>query len=208
MMLLAATRNLLAVCLLLCSSLAFAAHPAEAFVETTSNDVLAILKRESRAGNEKVVRDQIMARVLPHFDFTRMTGLAVGKHWRSASPQQQQALTQEFKTLLIYSYANALTANKVDAINVKPVTSGTSDSGEVTVLTEVMVSGKKPITIDYRLSPSGSSWKVFDVMVAGASIVTTYRNSFNQSISQNGVDGLIKQLSDRNQQLAKGATGS
>ncbi len=207
MMLFAALRKYFAVCMLLCSSLAFAAHPAETFVESTSNDVLAILKRESRAGNEKAVRDQIMARVLPHFDFTRMTGLAVGKHWRSASPQQQQALTQEFKTLLIYSYANALTANKVEAINVKPVTA-VSDNGEVTVLTEVMVSGKKPITIDYRLSPSGNSWKVFDVMVASASIVTTYRNSFNQSISQNGVDGLIKQLTDRNQQLAKGATGS
>lgn len=179
-----------------------AVHPAEILVRTSTTEVEAILKADNKPGNEKQVIDKVQATALTNFDFTRLTARAVGRPWLAATSAQKQALTDEFKTLLIRTYSSALTSFKLQRIDVKPLLDN-SASGEVTVNTEVFPQGGSPLKIDYRLASSGNTWKVVDVIVAGVSIVTTNRNSFNQTISNSGIDGLIKQLVDRNAYLAK-----
>jgi len=197
--------SLIVAPLLACAALsARADHPAETLVRDNTQDVMQILQREGRPGNEKVMRDQVAAKVLPYFDFQRMTGLAVGRAWLQATPQQKTSLTQEFRALLVNTYSNALILAKGAKINVRPVNAA-DGAKEVTVNTDVQApNAQKPIRIDYRLAQSGNNWQVFDVAVDGISIVTTHRSNFGQIINQGGVDALIKYLTDRNQQLAKG----
>ncbi|MDK2123158.1 MlaC/ttg2D family ABC transporter substrate-binding protein [Parachitinimonas caeni] len=169
----------------------------EAMVRATSKEVMEVLKKESLPGNEKKLRDLIEAKILPSFDFTRITAQAVGKHWRDASPEQQAALVREFRTLLVRTYSTALTANKVQGIDVKPLKMGDADT-DVIVKTEVANGGNQAFPIDYKLLKVSNNWKVYDVAVDGVSLVTNYRNSFNQTILKDGLDGLIKALSERN----------
>lgn len=177
----------------------------EALVRTTSQDVLDLIKKENLSPSDKRFRDLVEAKVLPSFDFTRITMLAVGRHWRDASPQQQEALTREFRTLLVRTYSTALTANKVQNIDVKPLKMAEADT-DVTVRTEVGTANGQPFPIDYRLLKVNNAWKVYDVAVEGVSLVTNYRTSFNQTIQKDGIDGLVKALSERNaSQPAKAA---
>ncbi|WP_018152122.1 MlaC/ttg2D family ABC transporter substrate-binding protein [Leeia oryzae] len=180
-------------------SVAAYAHPAEDLVKTTTQDVLTILKRDNKPGNEKLVRDQVTAKLLPYFDFTRMTALVVGKNWRSATPAQQASLTKEFKTLMIQTYSNVLTSTKVDNITVKPV-QDPDTSTDVMVKTVVNRSGAAAIPVDYHMASNGSTWKVYDVIAEGRSIVTAQRSSYSQVVTQSGIDGLIKELASKNQQ--------
>jgi phospholipid transport system substrate-binding protein len=169
----------------------------EALVRATSKDVLDVIKKENLTVGDKRFRDVVETKALPNFDFSKITALAVGRYWRDATPDQQTALTREFRTLLIRTYTTALSANKIQNIDVKPVKMADADT-DVTVKTEVQISNGQPFPIDYRLYKAATGWRVYDVTVEGVSLVTNYRTSFNQTIQKGGIDGLVKALVDRN----------
>jgi phospholipid transport system substrate-binding protein len=141
----------------------------------------------------------VESKVLPHFDFVRMTQLAMAVNWRRASPEQQKLLTQEFKTLLVRTYSSALNSYRDQVVEFKPLRARPEDT-EVTVRTEIKQKGAQPIGIDYDMQKTAAGWKVFDVKVAGVSLITTYKDDFASQIRDAGVDGLIKTLSSKNRQ--------
>ena len=175
----------------------------DAMVKRVAQDVIATIKADPliQAGNEARIREVIEAKLVPHFDFPRMTALAMGKNWRAATPEQQKRLADEFKTLLVRTYSGALAKYRDEAIDYKPLRMNPSDA-DVTVRTLVMKSGGQPVQIDYTLTKSADGWKVFDVVIGGVSLVTNYRDEFNEQIKNGGVDGLIKTLADRNKGIA------
>jgi len=178
----------------------------DVLAKNTTEEVLAIIRadKDIQAGNKKKILDLVDAKVLPHFDFARMTMLAVGKNWNRATPAQQQALAHEFRTLLVRTYSASLTAYKNQVIDFKPLNMQPGDT-DVKVKTEVKQPGGKPIPIDYSMEKMAAGWKVYDVSVDGVSLVTNYRNSFASEIRQSGIDGLIKTLADKNQQADGGS---
>jgi phospholipid transport system substrate-binding protein len=175
-------------------------------VRTTSREVIEILRADKEARTGKKLLELVDAKVLPHFDFTRMTRLAVGKNWRTATPEQQQSLVREFRTLLVRTYSSALATYKDQVIEVRPLKLNPADT-EVTVRTQVQQSGGQPVQIDYTMEKKPDGWKVFDVTVAGVSLVTNYRSTFDKQIAEGGIDGLIKSLADKNKSLEEGAPG-
>lgn len=187
-----------------CSAVAAEISP-DVLVKNTAQDVLAIIKQDKdiQSGNTQKVLELVDAKVLPHFDFSRMAQLAVGRYWPKATPAQRQALISEFRTLLVRTYSNSLSAYKNQTIDYRPLKlqSGATD---VTVKTVVNQPGGQPIPIDYSLEKTSNAWKVYDVAVDGVSLVTNYRGSFGTEIKNNGIDGLIKTLSDKNRQEANG----
>lgn len=199
--------KILALFLALFAGAAAAEIAPDELVRVNIREVLDILKqdKEIKNGNQQRIMELADAKVLPHFDMKRMTMLAVGKSWRTATPEQQQALTKEFSSLLVRTYSNALATYKNQAIEVRPVNMQPSDT-EVTVKTQVNQSNGQTIPIDYRLEKTNDGWKAFDVSVDGVSLVTNYRSSFNNEIRQAGIDGLLKALVDKNQTLAGGKT--
>lgn len=179
--------------------LALAQEAPDALVKRVTDEVLAIIKsdKELQNGNPRKVVELAEQKVLPHFDFNRMTRLAVGRNWNQASEEQKKALVKEFRTLLVRTYSTSLTAYRNQTIEVKPTKMGAQDK-EVTVRTAVIQQGGPPIPIDYSMEKADAGWKVFDVVIDGASLVTTYRSSFNEQIQKGGVDGLVKTLAERN----------
>ncbi|GJL75344.1 phospholipid-binding protein MlaC [Nitrosomonas sp.] len=171
-------------------------------VDKTVQEVLEIIGKDERIGDDKErMLDLIEDKILPHFNFTRMTRLAMGKHWSSAAPEQQNVLVDQFRTLLVRTYSNALTSYRNETVKVNPIKE-LGDSVDATVRLIVMQgSGKQPVPIDYSMEKGPDGWKVYDVTVAGVSLVTNYRGSFNSQIRKGGVDGLIKTLSDKNRSL-------
>jgi phospholipid transport system substrate-binding protein len=174
----------------------------DVLVKTVTNDVLAIVREDKdiQSGSTKRAMELVEQKVLPHFNFTRMTQLAVGRDWRQASPEQQKQLVAEFKTLLVRTYSNALTGYRNQVISFKPARFQPSDT-EVTVRTEVKQPGAQPVSIDYSLRKEDDGWKVYDVVVANVSLVTNYRESFAAEVRSGGIDGLIKALQNRNKSL-------
>jgi phospholipid transport system substrate-binding protein len=138
---------------------------------------------------------------MPHVNFQKMTASAVGRHWRSATPEQRERLQVEFKTLLVRTYAGALTEVKDQTVSLEPFRAAPTDT-DVVVQTRVRGRGE-PIQLDYRLEKSGDGWKIYDVNVLGVWLVQQYRTSFNQEIAQVGIDGLIARLAERNKAAAK-----
>lgn len=138
--------------------------------------------------------------MLPHFDFSRMTALAMGRNWPKANPEQQKSLTNEFRTLLVRTYSTALSTYKNQVIEFKPLRAAAGDT-EVTVKTQVKQPGTEPISIDYGMEKTPNGWKVYDVVVGGVSLVTNYRETFNAEIRDGGIDGLIKSLASKNRSL-------
>ena len=177
----------------------YAQEAPDALVRRTTDEVLAIIKsdKDLQAGNPRKVVELAEQKVLPHFDFSRMTRLAVGRNWAQASDAQKEALTKEFRTMLVRTYSNSLTQFRDQKIDVKPLKASPQDQ-EVTVRTAVIQQGGPPIPIDYAMAKTGSEWKVYDVVIDGASLVTTYRGSFNDQIQKGGIDGLVKTLQERN----------
>lgn len=172
----------------------------DVLVRETSQDVLAIVKKdkEIQAGDKKKIHELVDAKVLPHFDFKRMTQLAVGKFWRQATPAQQEVLVKEFRTLLVRTYSSSLATYKGQKIDYKPLRMQPGDT-DVTVKTVVtQADGQQPIPIDYSLQKNPDGWKVYDVVVDNISLVTNYRGTFANEIRQSGIDGLIKTLVDKN----------
>lgn len=181
------------------SAPAFAEDAPDALVKNVANDVLEIIRKDKdiQNGNTKKVVELVEVKVLPHFDFQRMTAQAVGKDWRQATPVQQKALVDEFRTLLVRTYSNALTAYKNQTIDYKPLKMAPTDT-EVTVRTEVKQAGAKPFGINYELEKTSNGWKVYDVVIADVSMVTSYRDQFRQEIANTGLDGLVKSLQAKN----------
>lgn len=179
------------------------ARAPDALVRDVTNEVLEIVRADSalRAGDRQRVVALAEEKVLPHFDFRRMTMLAVGPDWRAASPAQRDQLTQAFRTLLVRTYSNALTQYRDQTVEFRPGRFSPADT-QVQVRTEIRQTGAQPIPIDYMLQKSEQGWKVFDVIVAGVSLVTNYRSSFAQEIRSTGVDGLIRSLDQKNRDLA------
>ena len=174
----------------------------DVLVKSITHEVVATLKqdKEIQAGDPKKVSLLIETKVLPHFNFTHMTRLAMARNWRLASPEQQKELTDEFKTLLVRTYSTALSGYRDQQIAFKPLRSKPEDT-EATVRTEVKQSGSsQPVPIDYEMEKTPDGWKVYDVKVGGVSLVTTYRETFGAEVKEHGVDGLIKSLAAKNRQ--------
>jgi phospholipid transport system substrate-binding protein len=164
-------------------------------------EVIAIIRQDKdiQAGNPAKVADLVETRILPHFDFTRMTQIAVARNWRLATPEQHMALTSEFKTLLVRTYSTALANYRDQAIEYKPLWMAPGAT-EVTVKSTVKQPGAERTTIDYDMEKTPAGWKVYDIKIAGVSLITIYRSNFARSIRDGGVDGLIQSLSARNRQ--------
>ena len=180
--------------------LAWAQEAPDALVKRIAEETLATIRadKELQAGNPAKVKALIESKLVPHFDTGRMTALAMGRNWRSATPEQQKELTEQFKTLLIRTYSNALTNYRDNTMNYKPLRANAGDS-EVVVRTDVTRPGQAPVQIDYSMAKTPEGWKAYDVVVAGVSLVTNYRDEFNDTVRSSGVDGLIKALQTKNQ---------
>lgn len=171
----------------------------DALVKNTFEEAKAVVRQTQDPRELRRIAEQ---KLLPYFDFAAMTRLAVGPGWRSATPAQQQALTDAFRSLLVNTYTSALneaTSLLDKTLDVKPVQTKGNDA---VVRTSVRGPGRPPVAIDYRMQNSGSGWKVYDVVVEGVSLVTTYRSEFGEEVRKSGVDGLIKTLEQKNRSLA------
>ncbi|MCX7671982.1 MAG: ABC transporter substrate-binding protein [Thiobacillaceae bacterium] len=177
--------------------------PPDVLARNVTHEVIEIVKRDRdiKSGNPQKIYALVDEKVLPHFDFRQMTQLAVGRNWAQASPEQQQRLTDEFRTLLVRTYASSLASVADYSIDFKPLRMRPGDT-EVTVSTEVTRAGTAPVKIDYRMQLQSGGWKVYDVLVDNVSLVTTYRNSFNSEVRKGGIDGLIAALARRNRTAA------
>jgi len=175
----------------------------DALIKEVTEEVLSIVRQNReviQSGNTQKVMALIYDKVVPHFNFQRMTNLAMGRDWREANPEQRQRLTEEFKTLMIRTYSNALSGYRDQTFRYRPFRMQPADTS-VIVRTEVVQPGSQPIQVEYSLMKQDNGWKVYDVVVAGVSLVTNYRTTFNQEVRANGIDGLIRMLADRNRQL-------
>ena len=177
----------------------FAQEAPDALVKRVSQEALSVIKTDARvqAGDQQHIRDLIETKIAPYFDIDRMTALAMGRSYRQATPEQKKRLAEEFKSLLIRTYSNALNQYRDQSIEYKPLRAEPSAS-EVTVRTEVVRPGQTPVQIDYSMEKTPSGWKAYDVIVGGVSLVTNYRDEFNEQIKSGGVDGLIATLKTKN----------
>jgi phospholipid transport system substrate-binding protein len=175
----------------------------DALVKRISQEVLDIAKtdKEIQSGNQKRVLELVEAKILPFVDFQRMTALAAGRYWREATPEQQKQLTDQFRSLLVYTYSGAISQIKDQKVDFKPLRADPSAT-EVEVRSQVIQPRGEPIQLNYRLQKEPSGWKIYDVNVLGAWLVETYKGNFSSEISKGGIDGLIKALSERNKKLA------
>ncbi len=172
--------------------------PPDVLARSTTQEVIAILKQdqEIKSGNMSKVYQLVEAKILPNFDFNRMTQLAVGRNWPRATPSQKQALVTQFRNLLVRTYSSSLTAFTNQTVEFRPLTMKPGDT-DVTVHSEIRQPGGQPIPIDYSMYKTSFGWKVYDVTIDGVSLVTNYRASFASTVRQKGIDGLIKTLSEQ-----------
>lgn len=205
-------KKFLLVCSVLLLSAAAGARaelPApDQLIRNTAREVLDIVRKDKdlRSGDQKKMLELVDAKVLPHFDFERMTRLAVGRPWRTATPEQKQVLVSEFRTLLVRTYTAAFTSYRDQTIEVKPPKME-PEATDVTIKTLIVKpGGQQPISVDYAMEKLPGGWKVYDLTVEGVSLVTSYRGTFADQIQQAGIDGLIKILTEKNQAAADGAT--
>ena len=175
----------------------------DVLIKDTVREVLSVVKqdKEIQAGNQKRILELVDAKVLPHFNFTHMTQLAVGKHWRTATAEQKQALTTEFRNLLVRTYTKAFTLYRDQTVDIKPFKMP-SGATEVTIKTVIIKRGEQNIPVDYDMEKTEAGWKVYDLLVEGVSLVTNYRSTFSDHIRDAGIDGLIKTLVEKNRVAA------
>ena len=174
----------------------------DALVRNVTLEVVDLIAKDKdiKAGNHRKVVDLIEHKVLPHFNFTSMTRLAVATNWEKASNDQKKVLTEEFKTLLVRTYASALAAYSDQKFEFRPLRAKPTDT-DVTVNVRVLQPGAQPVTIDYDMEKTPSGWKVYNVYVAGVSLVQNYRTDFANQVRDTGIDGLIKTLQSKNKSL-------
>ena len=171
----------------------------DALVKSVSTEVTAVLKADPAIlGNQAKLKSLIETKLLPNFSFSRMTQLAMGRNWAKASPEQQTALTKEFQTLLVRTYSGALANFRNNTIDFRPLRMQPADT-DVIVKTVVNQANGQGIPIDYSMEKgTDGTWKAYDIVVAGVSLVTNYREEFNTVIRDQGVDALVKQLQAKN----------
>jgi phospholipid transport system substrate-binding protein len=171
----------------------------DALLKAVTLHVTAVIRQDKaiQAGNPARIAELVEARILPLFDFDRMTQTAVARNWRLATAGQQSALTTEFKTLLVRTYSTTLSSYRDQVIEFKPLRAAAGDT-EVTVKSEIRQSGRPPLTIDYDMARGAAGWKVIDIKIEGVSLITAYRESFTSKVREVGLDGLIKSLADKN----------
>ena len=178
------------------------AQAPDAFIKSITDEVFATVKSDKgiQQGDLRKVQSMVDTKIMPNVDLQRMTATAVGRSWRQATPEQQKRLQEEFKTLLVYTYAGAAAQIRDKTIEYKPMRSRPEDA-EVVVRTLVRNKGDT-IQLDYRLEKVDGGWKIYDVNVLGAWLVQTYQSSFAQEVTASGIDGMIGKLVERNKQLA------
>ena len=182
---------------------AFAQEAPDVMIKRVSEEILNIAKtdKQIQAGNQQRIMEVVRAKILPYVNFQRMTQMTAGRFWRDATPEQQAALTEEFKTLLIYTYSGAISQIRNQSLEFKPMRAAPEDT-EVEVRSSVLQQRGEPIQLNYRLEKTANGWKIIDVNILGAWLVQTYRGSFASEIQKGGIDGLIKTLAERNKRLA------
>jgi phospholipid transport system substrate-binding protein len=186
---------------------AFAQTAPDVMIKQVAGDVITSVKNDKaiQAGDISRIQGLVDTQVMPHVDFQRMTAATVGKAWKTATPEQKEKLQAEFKTLLIRTYAGALTkVNAQTTVDLKPMRSA-PDETDATVRTNIKGTGGDPVEIDYKLEKQPSEWKIIDVNVLGVWLVDQYKSSFAQQIASNGIDGLISALVAKNKAPAPAA---
>ncbi len=189
---------------MLCFSVAgFAIEGPDELVKRTAEDVLATVKSDAdiQAGNQDKIFALAEEKIVPNFNFDKVSRLVLGKNWTKATPEQKTAFQAEFRTLLIRTYATALSKYKNQTIDYKPLRMA-DGATSVSVKTAIVQPGGQPIAVDYSLEKKADAWKVYDIVIEGVSLVTNYRGQFAQEIRQNGLDSLIKKLGDKNKAAA------
>ena len=179
----------------------------DVLVKNVTLEVVELISKdkEIKSGNRGKLIQVIDAKVLPHFNFAAMTALALGQNWNKATPEQKKRLTEEFRTLLVRTYASALAAYSEQKLDFRPLRAKPNDT-DVTVQVRVLQAGAQPVPIDYAMEKTANGWKVYDVMVGGVSLVANYRTEFSNVVRESGIDGLIKNLSAKNRSLQAAET--
>ena len=176
----------------------------DALVKTVTLEVVDLISKdkEIKSGSRAKLIAVIEQKVLPHFNFTAMTALAMGQNWAKATAEQKKQLTEQFRTLLVRTYASALAAYSEQKFDFRPLRAKPTDT-DVTVNVRVLQPGAQPVTLDYSMEKTANGWKVYDVMVGGVSLVANYRTEFANTVRASGVDGLIRDLQAKNKSLEK-----
>src|SRR3954469_5159985 len=177
----------------------------DVLAKKVTDEVIGVMRadKDIQAGNTKKLLDLVEAKILPNFNFPHMTRLAVGAPWRQATPAQQQSLTTEFRTLLVNTYTSAFAQYKDQVIEYRPFKMAPGDTDVVVRSLIKQKTGADPIDINYSMEKVDGAWKVYDVVIAGVSLVQNYRSSFASEIQKSGVDGLIATLTAKNKTLAQ-----
>lgn len=200
--------TLMAATAMLIASTAMAgdATPPDVLVKNTASEVIDIVKKDKdiQAGDMKKIVALTEEKIVPHFDFERMSRIVLGRNWSKASKEQQTQFVSEFRTLLVRTYSSALAKYRNQTIEYKPMRAAPGDT-DVTVKTEIVQPGGPPVLVDYSLLKRDDGWKVYDVVIEGVSLVTNYRGQFASEIKQGGMDSLIQKLVDKNKQSTAAA---
>jgi phospholipid transport system substrate-binding protein len=186
-----------------CSAFAQAPVPADVFVKSVADDVLAIVKKDKdiQNGDQEKIFALAEDKIVPNFNFDHVCRLVLGKNYSKASKDQQEAFEREFRSLLIRTYASALSKYRNQTIEYKPLKDA-ADEKQVTVKTQILQPGGQPLAVDYSLEQVSDVWKVYDITIEGVSLVTNYRSQFSNEVRQGGMDGLIQKLADKNKSNA------
>ncbi len=176
----------------------------DVMIKSVTDEVIAAIRadKDIQSGHKKKLLELIEKKVFPHFNFNRMTQLAMGRNWRAASDEQKKQLVEEFRTLLVRTYTSAFTQYKNEVIDYKPTHIAEADS-DALVLSTVKKSSGQAIAVNYNMEKTDQGWKIYNLKIEGVSLVENYRNTFNTEIQKSGIDGLIKVLMDKNKSLAE-----
>ena len=173
----------------------------EELVQKVTEEVMTAIKSDKQlaAGDKQKAMKVAEEKVLPYIDFEEATRLAVGRAWSQATPEQKKKLVSEFRNMLVRTYSNAIEAYQGQTLKVMPSRGGKQDAkDEATVRTQFTRAGGKPLPIEFQMRKAGPEWKVYDISVEGISLVLTYRSEFDSVVKQDGIDGLIKRLTEKN----------
>ncbi|HOY71371.1 MAG TPA: ABC transporter substrate-binding protein [Methylotenera sp.] len=181
------------------ANMAHAEIGPDALVRQTADDVIAVVKsdKDIQAGNKQKIYALAEEKIMPNFDFDRVSRMVLGKSWKAATPEQQAIFQKEFRTLLLRTYAVALGKYKDQTIEYKPL-KAEPNAKNVTVKTQILQTGGQPVAVDYSLVKNPEGWKVYDIVIESVSLVTNYRSQFSNEIRQNGIDSLNKKLAEKN----------
>ena len=171
----------------------------EELVKKITDDVLAAIKSDKQlaAGDKQKALKLAEEKILPHVDFQEATRLAMGRAWAQANPEQKKKLVAEFRSMLVRTYSNAIGTYEGQTMKVLPSRNKPGDT-EATVRNQYLRAGGKPVQIDYQMRQTDKGWKIYDITVEGISLVLTYRSEFDAVVKQQGIDGLIKRLGEKN----------